>query len=130
MNDKTILLLVDDDQEDQEIFDMALEKVGSKVKLLTANNGEEAIHLLLNEPQKPHYIFLDLNMPRMNGKQFLHSIKDHEDITGIPVVIYSTSSSHEDEKELLMLGARRFITKPDNVEKISQIISDVIRTID
>ena len=83
---------IDDDPEDHEIFDLAIEKLDGEIMLMTAINGVEAINLLLTGSPKPDNIFLDPNMPRMNGKQFLTAIKDHQHFSGIPVVIYSTSS--------------------------------------
>ena len=66
-------------------------------------------------------------MPGMNGKQFLTAIKDHQHFSGIPIVIYSTSNA-EDKRETILMGAKRFITKPDNIDKISELISEVLET--
>jgi CheY-like chemotaxis protein len=69
-------LLVDDDLDDQEIFLMTLEKINKNIKCLTANNGVEALSLLTQNSFVPDYIFLDVNMPKMNGIECLRSIKN------------------------------------------------------
>lgn len=68
---------------------------------------------MLDEALRPDVIFLDLNMPLMNGKQFLQEIKRVDDIAGIPVTILSTSSDPHNIAETQKLGATGFITKPD-----------------
>ena len=107
------LLLVDDDIEDQEIFLSVIEKVSPSIECQTAINGAEALQLLLSKKVHPDVIFLDLNMPLMNGKQFLTEIKKHEGFREIPVIILSTSSDKQTIHETRQLGAYHFITKPD-----------------
>ena len=78
------LLLVDDDIEDQEIFLSVIEKVSPSIECQTAINGAEALQLLLSKKVHPDVIFLDLNMPLMNGKQFLTEIKSTKDSGKFP----------------------------------------------
>jgi len=107
------LLLVDDDQDDQQLFIDALGSVDSSVRVNFANDGMEALEKLQNNhPAVPDLILLDLNMPRMNGKQFLQTIKSSERLKDIPVVVYSTSSNENDKRETAILGAADFIVKP------------------
>ena len=112
MKSNCTIFLIDDDTDDQEIFALALAEIDNSFTCVTAKNGFEAIDKLTQTPFRPDYIFLDLNMPRMNGKQCLLEIKKQRKLTDIPVVIYTTSSERRDKDETIAMGAAAFITKP------------------
>jgi CheY-like chemotaxis protein len=113
-------LLIDDDLDDQEIFMLALEKVDSELRCVVANNGYEGLkYLNTTSNPLPSYIFLDLNMPLMNGKECLIEIKKHSYLKHIPVVIYTTSSLQDDIIQTQKLGASDFITKPSSIPELS-----------
>jgi CheY-like chemotaxis protein len=118
--------LIDDDADDQEIFLSVLETINPTVHCVTARNGREAMLKLTTEEVKPDLIFLDLNMPLMNGKQFLEACSRLEDCRKIPVVILSTSSDRQSIQETLKLGARNFITKPDKFSVWGRLIEETI----
>lgn len=127
MTKKAIVLLVDDDEDDREFFCDALLDVSKSVECIQAKNGEEALRLLQSEKdRKPDYIFLDLNMPRLNGKQCLAEIKKDNELTHIPVIIYSTSKLKEDKDETKEMGAAHFITKPSSLLELRKAISYVL----
>lgn len=120
-------LLIDDDKDDQEIFLLALEQIDSSFKCVTANNSGEGLEML--SPDKafiPDFIFLDLNMPRISGKQCLARIKEMEHLHKVPVIIYSTSDDERDIRETRALGAAEFITKPYSISALSQILSKIV----
>jgi CheY-like chemotaxis protein len=121
------LLLVDDDIDDQQIFAEALETVNSSINLVVASNGLEALHKL-NSPGflKPDMIFLDLNMPMMNGKEFLEEIKKTDHLENIPVIIYTTSSRPEDREQSLSLGATEFLVKPINYRLLCEQLKSIL----
>lgn len=113
-------LLIDDDLDDQEIFVLALEKINKEFKCIIANNGYEGLKYLNNKSNPlPNYIFLDLNMPLMNGKECLVEIKKHAYLKHIPVIIYTTSSLQDDIIQTRKLGASEFITKPSSIPELS-----------
>ena len=87
-----ICLLVDDDPDDQEVFLTALADVSTSALCLVAPDGDRALELLYNEETMPDYIFLDLNMPRMNGFEFLAALKKSKILKNIPVIVYSTTA--------------------------------------
>ena len=129
MNHSKICLLIDDDQDDQEIFILALSNSGQKVSCQTFSNALSGLRQLDNNPaQAPDYIFLDLNMPGMNGKQCLAEIKSRSFLKDVPVIIYSTSSRPQDITETTQLGAAAFITKPSSVRSLTKILSDFFQT--
>jgi CheY-like chemotaxis protein len=122
-----VLLLVDDDIDDQQIFAEALQTIGPAIKLEVASNGLEALDKL-NSPDalQPDMIFLDLNMPMMNGKEFLKELKNHDGLSQIPVIIYTTSSRPEDREQSLHLGATDFLVKPNNYRSLCEQLSGII----
>src|SRR6266487_683666 len=95
-----LFLLADDDADDQQLFKEALNEIDKSIRCLTASSGEEALNKLKTDlKQLPDYIFLDLNMPRMNGLECLVEIKKTNTLKHIPVIIYSTSSAEKDVEE-------------------------------
>ncbi len=124
----TRILLVDDDRDDRELFSYVLRKLDPHLECYMARDGEEAVELLTGRLANPDIIFLDLNMPRMNGKKFLQWIKRNDILRNIPVIIYSTSKSLDDIEETRQLGALHFITKPDCIDDILVAIRYVMGT--
>ncbi len=121
------LFLVDDDPDDQQLFIEALGSVDNSVAVKTASNGVDALELLLrNHPQLPDLILLDLNMPKMNGKQFLQALKASENFHTVPVVIYTTSSNHVDKYETRKMGAADFIVKPFRFTELCDFIKYIL----
>jgi len=122
-----LYFIVDDDPDDQELFIEALKGLDELCICVTAFNGEEALLKLLNElPVLPDFIFLDLNMPRMNGKQFLSEIKKIKTIRDIPVIIYSTSTEKADILDTIQLGAVYFLQKPNRFEDLTVALGNII----
>lgn len=118
----TRCFIVDDDEDDQEILATAISgSILSKHTCSFATDGEAAI-AILNSDHLPDYIFLDLNMPRMNGLQCLQEIRDIENLQHIPVVIFTTSTDESAKTEALRLGATAFITKPT---RISELVTEL-----
>jgi CheY-like chemotaxis protein len=118
--------LVDDDEDDQELFQIALEDANPEIRLVTAGNGSEALKMLERGEVVPDYIFLDLNMPLMDGKECLSQLKANPELSGIPVVIFSTSSDQRDKADTQRLGAIDFITKPPSISMLTTLLKDFI----
>lgn len=116
--------LIDDDIDDQEIFLSVLEDIAPSIRCYTAANGQEAISKLTSEEIKPDLIFLDLNMPLMNGKQFLKACNLLDGCRHIPVIVLTTSSDKNSIEETMQLGARDYITKPDKFSAWGSIIKE------
>ena len=126
MEKNRIVLIIDDDDDDRSLFSDALEMVSSSVKCLSAGDGQEGLQLLKKEDAVlPDLIFLDLNMPRLNGKQCLAEIKKIPRLAHIPVIMYSTTKRIEDVEETRKLGAAYFLTKP----ALFNDICDAIKTL-
>jgi CheY-like chemotaxis protein len=122
------ILLIDDDEDDQEIFTTALEEVSKSITLTALGNAPEALRKLLTGAPLPDLIFLDLNMPLMNGEQFLAEIKRNVQLQSIPVIILSTSSNLATVELTKKLGAIDFVTKPDRFDELTRILKTVLLT--
>ncbi len=127
MKENIKLLIVDDDEDDRQLFIESAKEVDENIICVTANDGQQALELLKNkENTLPDYIFLDLRMPRFSGRKTIEEIKRDPDLLHIPVIIYTTSRETEDSDELKKMGAARFVSKPVNPEEIYYLISAVI----
>ena len=119
-------MFVDDDPDDIKIFGDAVKEVDPRINFLSASSGTKALEILGDLKVLPDYIFLDVNMPRMNGIQFLETVKNSRKYSHIPVIMYSTTKSAEHEKNAKQLGARYFFTKPVFFDDICSVIRGVI----
>jgi CheY-like chemotaxis protein len=115
--------MIDDDPEDQEIFLDALKKVNNVLECSTARNGEEALEKLSTQSLiLPDIIFLDINMPKLNGKQVLRHLKNTGSLKEIPVIMYSTSFAPADLEETKILGASYHLLKPTLFDDLCQAL--------
>lgn len=121
-----IILVVDDDIDDLLFFIDALGEIDPRIECITALNGIEALRKLEVLPVRPDYIFLDLNMPKMNGKQCLKHIKNNPHFQSIPVIIYSTSRLQDDMDEVTSLGAAAFLIKPNKFQQLKAEIAAIL----
>lgn len=126
-NNSTLITLADDDEDDRLFFTDAFEELKINTIVNTVNNGKELLNFL-NHPETvlPHIIFLDLNMPILNGIDCLKQIKSNDKFKDIAIAIYSTSSSDQDIEDTFVLGANIYIKKPSNFDELKKILSDVV----
>ena len=123
------LLIIDDDIEDQEIFMEALKEVDKTVLCYTAISGEDAFRQMETDVvMLPDLIFLDLNMPKLNGKQVLKEIKKSRSLSDIPVIMYSTSFAPRDIEEVKESGAAHYLLKPSRFDDLCQALTQVLST--
>lgn len=121
------ILIVDDDEDDRDLLSTVIHEIDTRIKCFLARNGHEALlSLRMKEYPKLDLIFLDLNMPRISGTEFLRELKKDRSLQDIPVVIYSTSKLEEDKHECEKLGAVHFIIKPNSFTELRRLISNVL----
>ena len=111
------VLLVEDDPGDVLMTQEAFDEHKVRNKLTVVRDGEEALSYLRREGDygdapRPDLILLDLNLPRVDGREVLHVIKNDEDLRRIPVVVLTTSQADEDILSSYSLHANAYVTKP------------------
>ena len=118
MQNSRPILLVEDDRMDAMTVKRAMRELNVANPLVRAANGEEALEYLRNDDyDKPCVILLDLNMPRMNGIEFLEAAKADEQLKKIPVVVLTTSGEKRDIIDSFNLNAAGYMVKPLDYEK-------------
>ena len=120
MSKPLVVFIVDDDVDDTEMFCEVISNMNNSIKCTAASNSREALQLLENEHVLPDFLFLDLNMPGMNGKQLLEQLKQNKKLASIPVIIYSTSKLEADKEETRRLGACYFLSKPNSMQQLKK----------
>jgi CheY-like chemotaxis protein len=124
------ILMAEDDSDDRMMAKKALVENWVANPLVTVNNGEELMDYLCHKGKysdhatspRPCFILLDLNMPKMDGREALKLIKANEDLKSIPVVIMTTSKAEEDIVASYSVGANSYITKPFTFEGLVRVI--------
>ena len=121
------LYLVDDDAEDAELFTEAVNSIDSTIEVHWFDNVLVALDSLLNENTKPDAIFLDLNIPRVSGKELLKMLRDNATTETIPVVIYSTSISPKDIDDTTPFQVASYLQKPESFSVLCTRLSEVLK---
>ena len=118
------IYLIDDDYDDAEIFSYALRDIYPSATLTHYDNGLTAVEMLKNEELVlPDVIFLDINMPFINGWECLRQIKGFAENKKIPIVMYSTSDIEKEGLVAQDLGARAFLIKPSTLGELKNKLS-------
>jgi CheY-like chemotaxis protein len=121
------ILLIEDDTIELMKLNRAMLSLNMNHKVTEVNNGEDALELLLNKEYYPDIILLDLNMPKINGIEFLSILKTNESLKFIPTIILTTSSNKKDLLECYNIGIAGYVQKPlkykDYIAKINILLS-------
>ena len=124
------ILLVEDDPGDVLITREAIESSKVANRLTVVSNGEEALQFLHREEPfadapRPGLILLDLNLPRLDGREVLARVKTDPDLRRIPVVVLTTSSSDEDIVRSYDLHANAYVTKPVDFDQFMSVVRQI-----
>ena len=124
VNKPRIVLYADDDTDDKGWIREACKAVNCNLQIEFVENGKQVLKYIEPLPKEklPSLIVVDLNMPEMDGKQTLKSLKAHPGFRHIPVAIVTTSSSPIDQDVCRRLGASVFLTKPDSYNQWQEVI--------
>lgn len=120
------ILFIEDDAIETMKFKRTLSKLDTKHTLIEAKNGEEALEILQSGKSLPDIILLDLNMPRMNGIEFLGILKQHEKIKYLPTIVLTTSENRDDLLECYRIGIAGYIIKPLKYEDYETKLKTVL----
>lgn len=120
------ILLVEDDQVDTMTVKRALKEIHVTNPLVHLENGEEAVHYLRDSKrEKPCIILLDLNMPIMNGIEFLQVVKHDDQLRRIPVVVLTTSEEQQDKVNSFNLGVAGYMAKPVDYRQFVEVMRSI-----
>jgi CheY-like chemotaxis protein len=126
MRNSKPILLIEDDNVDVMTVKRVLRDLKIANQLVSTSNGEQALeYLKADGNKKPCVILLDLNMPKMNGTEFLKIVKTDEALKKIPVVVLTTSSQQRDVVESFKLGAAGYMVKSVGYEKFVETIRTI-----
>ncbi|GAB1855963.1 response regulator [Flavobacteriaceae bacterium MHTCC 0001] len=121
------ILLIEDDIIEVMKLNRTISKLGLPHKIVEANNGEEALQILNKKEELPDIILLDLNMPKLNGIEFLNILKKDDVLKYIPTIILTTSSNQKDLLECYKIGIAGYVLKPlkyeDYISKIEKLMA-------
>lgn len=117
------LLLVEDNLGDVGLIREALSCCEAKAELSVARDGVEAwSHLENSNGSRPNLILLDLNLPRMDGRELLARLKAHPELRKIPVVVFTSSSAPQDVARAYALHANCYLVKPPDLVGIERVV--------
>ena len=118
------ILYVDDDPDDRQIFEEAVKSIGKGHVCITAQDGLDALSYL-SMHEAPDIIFLDLNMPLMDGKSCLTAIRENKENDKLPVIIFTTTTNPQERLQCEFLGATDFLLKPFSFIHMREILRAV-----
>jgi CheY-like chemotaxis protein len=116
-------LLIDDDSDDQQIFLGAVHEVSPTTRCSVISDAETALEILKDSVVLPDIIFLDINMPRMDGFEMIIQLKRDPRLAKIPVIFYSTTSDERQIAQATKLGATGFVTKTPDYSTLCKILA-------
>jgi chemotaxis family two-component system response regulator Rcp1 len=119
------ILLVDDNPSDVLLTQIAMRECKIANRLRVARDGEEALAFLRGEARRPDLVMLDLNLPRMDGRELLREMKLDPALRLIPVVVLTTSDSEVDVQRSYDLHANAYITKPLDMEQFVRVVKGI-----
>lgn len=131
-----LILMAEDDEDDRFFMKDVVNVLQWKGGLQFVGDGEELLDYLRNQGKfsnpalspRPSLILLDLNMPKMDGRQALLEIRTDPLLKDIPIIIWTTSDMEEDRSLCLQAGAQDFRTKPDNFRELEKAVGEMLAT--
>ncbi|MCK0159169.1 response regulator [Allomuricauda sp. F6463D] len=123
------IFLADDDEDDRLFFVEALEEIPLDIETSEFSNGVGLMRNLYSDEKLPDVIFLDLNMPMMNGFECLSDIRNDEKFKKLPVVIYSTSFHEEEVERLKNMGATGYLRKPTSYNQLKTLVYKCLKNV-
>jgi CheY-like chemotaxis protein len=129
------ILLVEDNPADVKITQRALKESGAPVDLIVVRDGQEAVDYLLRQGghaneagwRSPDLILLDINLPRMNGREVLERIRATPSLRAVPVVVLTTSRRQEDIQQMYAAGANTYMEKPQDFQRFVEVLQTIHR---
>ncbi|MEO6177063.1 MAG: response regulator [Flavobacterium circumlabens] len=120
------ILLIDDDRDDTDIFIEAINSLNKDIRCVAENNPIKALENLKSSEKLPDLIFLDYNMPVINGCEFLQKMRKVQQLQQIPVILYSTYSEAAAEQLSITQDTEKYITKPNTFVELKAVLKDIL----
>ena len=133
MKPNRAILLVEDNPADIKITERALRGSSIPVQLIVVRDGQEAVDYLLRQGdyatneswRDPDIILLDLNLPRLSGREVLERIRATPILRPVPVIVLTTSRRYEDVQEVYAAGANTYIEKPNDFNRFVEVLQTI-----
>jgi len=117
------ILLIDDDEDEMDIFSEALDEIQNPMSCIQSTSASAAMSVL--NYLIPDFIFLDLNMPGINGLRCLEEIRKVKNLTDVPVILYSNFVNEDTFKKAIEAGAAACIKKPKKIDTLAEILKEI-----
>jgi CheY-like chemotaxis protein len=127
---KTLIVVVDDDEDDRDFISAALLEQGKPIEIRTFKGGSEFLSYISNTKQLPRLIITDIRMPLVNGFEVIDTVKRDPRTRQLPIVVLSTSGNDEDISKARSLGAAAYFVKPYSFDEYAEITSNIITDLD
>jgi len=128
MPGKLKILLIEDDRDDVEFLKVALDDNRVHYSMETLMRGDLVPKWLSDQHERPDIFIMDLNLPKMHGREVICKIKEHPDFRTVPLIVLTTSSLPEDIEYCMRNGADKFISKPSTTEGFTVLVKDILET--
>lgn len=115
------VMIIDDSEGDQFLAKDIIEEFDSSIEILQAYDGQEALEILKSLPRQPNVIFLDINMPRMDGHEFLEEYETWENQTVVVIMLTSSDQEQDKEKSMAHKCVKNYFTKPLDLSSLQSI---------
>jgi CheY-like chemotaxis protein len=120
------VLIIDDDWDDREIFKDAINEIDPLIKVNEIGNCLDILMEIPRLPTMPEIIFLDINMPVVNGRDCLRVLQGHDQYKEIPVIMYSTSNGYRDISDTYEIGAMYYLQKPISFNNLVRLLKLIL----
>ena len=121
-----IIFVAEDDPDDQFLLTTVFEEIGVDIELRFFEHGGKLLAAMASESVMPNLILLDLNLPQVDGKESLSSLKQNSKWRNVPVVVYTTSKSESDVNEVYAMGANSYIVKPARYDELIETMRTLV----
>jgi CheY-like chemotaxis protein len=119
------LLLVEDDADDQRIFQWAMRKSGLPISIRLARDGDQAIRFLARGPQRPFLIVSDIHLPRKSGWEVLEWVRRQAELALVPVLMWTSLPTPEGAEKAQQLGATCYFSKPTDADGYRKLVDRI-----
>lgn len=127
MKDKLTIFYTDDDLDDLTFFKKVVQMISEEYIVITHMDGSQLLHALENPPPTPYLLFLDINMPGMNGLEVLETVRKSDRYGKLPIVMFSTTQDNSIIEKTRQLGANYYVPKAANFKQLKQSIEHALQ---